>query len=68
MGLARFERPCQTGPEFPSRSSTVTVATALTICRIGVGVTCAMLAVEFAGFYRLQDRIQPGAFALLDSS
>ncbi len=27
------------------------VATALMICRIGVGVTCAMLAVEFASFY-----------------
>lgn len=29
----------------------MTVATALMICRIGVGVTCAMLAVEFASFY-----------------
>ncbi len=27
------------------------VATALMICRVGVGVTCAMLAVEFASFY-----------------
>lgn len=30
---------------------TVKVATALVLCRVGVGITVAMLAVQFASFY-----------------